>query len=165
MAFFRKCAGIVVFNADKKVLLCARNDSRSEQWQFPQGGIMKKEGLLDAALRELKEETSISSVKPVKTLDTGFRYEFPRSVKTKFQRRGIDTVGQEMYWSLLYFYGDEKEINLKTKQPEFKAWEWVEIDQALLRIVYFKKDVYQKAVEIFKPLIEDYAGSLTPNAR
>ncbi len=156
MSYYRKCAGIIVFNRDKKVLVCARVGKRDNQWQFPQGGIMKKEESSAAAVRELYEETSIKSVKVVKTLTEPLRYDFPGSVRRQMLRRGIDSLGQDMFWSLLYFYGNDSEINVKTKQPEFKAWEWIDIDEAPARIVYFKKAVYQKAVEQLKPAMEGF---------
>ena len=156
MPYYRKCAGVVVFNRDKKVLVCARIGNRDNQWQFPQGGIMKKEKADMAAVRELFEETSIKSVKVVHTLDKPLRYSFPGSVRRRMLRRGIDSLGQDMFWSLLYFYGDDSEINVQTRQPEFKEWEWVDIDEAPARIVYFKKEVYQKVVELFKPVLESF---------
>lgn len=159
MSVYRKCAGAVVFNQEKKVLVCARSDKRSLQWQFPQGGIMKGETVAQAAVRELREETSVTSVKVVATLEKSVTYDFPGSVLRRFQARGIHSRGQEMFWSLLYFYGNESEIDLNTKQPEFKAWAWVDIDEAVRRIVYFKKDVYRYAVEQLKPLVESYKAS------
>lgn len=156
MSVYRKCAGAVVFNREKKVLVCARSDKRSLQWQFPQGGIMKGETVAQAAVRELREETSVKSVNVVATLDTPTAYDFPGSVFRRFQARGIHTRGQEMYWCLMYFFGSESEIDLDTDQPEFKAYEWVDIDEAVRRIVYFKKDVYRQAVQYFKPIMEDY---------
>ena len=156
MPYYRNCAGVIVFNRDKKVLVCARVGKRDNQWQFPQGGIMKKEQAAAAAVRELYEETSIKSVKVVKTLNEPLRYDFPGSVRRKMLRRGIDSLGQDMFWSLLYFYGDDSEINVKTKQPEFKAWKWTDIDEAPELIVYFKKEVYQKAVSALKPVMENF---------
>lgn len=156
MPYYRNCAGVIVFNRDKKVLVCARVGKRDNQWQFPQGGIMKKEQAAAAAVRELYEETSIKSVKVIKTLNEPLRYDFPGSVRRKMLRRGIDSLGQDMFWSLLYFYGDDSEINVKTKQPEFKAWKWTDIDEAPELIVYFKKEVYQKAVSALKPVMENF---------
>lgn len=156
MSYYRKCAGIIVFNSDKKVLVCARKGCRTDQWQFPQGGIMKKEFASDAAIRELKEETSITSVKLIKTLDKPMRYNFPGRIRRQMLRRGIDSLGQDMYWSLLYFFGSDSEININTEQPEFRAFEWVEPEEAVRRIIVFKKSVYAEAVKIFQPLIRAF---------
>lgn len=157
MSYYRKCAGIIVFNQDKKVLVCERIGSRRNQWQFPQGGIMRKEAAEKAAIRELKEETSITSVRAVQCLDEPLRYDFPNPVRRGLKKRGINSFGQDMYWTLLYFYGTNSEINVATKEPEFRAWEWVEPDEAAERIVHFKKEVYVKAVAYFKPFIDTYS--------
>ena len=113
MGTYRKCAGIVVFNKNKKVLV-----------------------------RELKEETSIVSVKHVTTLDKPLRYNYPDDVLAS----GRKHIGQEMYWSLMFFYGDDDEINLNTQEPEFKAFEWIDSEESLNRIIPFKKDVYKKVI-------------------
>ena len=81
MKIYRNCAGIIIFNTDKKVLVCARNDASDFNWQFPQGGIENNEKPSQAALRELKEETSITSVKPVKCLNTAIMF---LSLSTRF---------------------------------------------------------------------------------
>ena len=52
---YRPNAGIVVFRKDKKVLVCARADRQTNNWQFPQGGIDKGETPAEAAVRELSE--------------------------------------------------------------------------------------------------------------
>ena len=147
---YRKCVGIVVFK-NKKVLLCERKDIPG-QWQFPQGGIEKGENFIDAALRELNEETSISSVVMIDYIPNPIRYNFPENIKNnakwKFQ-------GQEMQWVLLRFDGNDNEINLNTNEPEFRNWKWENIDEAPKKIVDFKKNVYQLVVTKFKPLVED----------
>ena len=115
---YRKCAGVIVFNKNKKVLVCARNDTKGTDWQFPQGGIEAGEQPHLAAMRELKEETSVVSVEFVKGLENPIRYDFPLEVKQKLQKRGIKSDGQEMYWSLLFFYGSDEEINLNTQEKK-----------------------------------------------
>ena len=156
MGSYRKCAGVMVFNAEKKVLVCARNDAKGFNWQFPQGGIEYDENPAEAALRELKEETSICSVKCVKTLSSAIRYDFPDYVLEQASGIGKKYQGQDVYWSLLYFFGSDDEINLNTKEPEFKAYEWIDPQEAVNRIIDFKKDMYEKLVTKMSPLIFDY---------
>ena len=152
---YRPNAGIVVFNREGKVLLCQRKDVKNA-WQFPQGGIEPRETPKKAALRELKEETSITSVKWVTTIEQPVRYDFPPEVMSQLRRRGILHVGQEMYWTLAYFYGNETEINLCTDEPEFSSFRWSTFAEACELIVDFKKEAYRYAAENLQKLIEDY---------
>lgn len=146
---YRCCVGTVVFYKGK-VLLCERLDTPGA-WQFPQGGAEPGEDTETTARRELREETSIISVKTEAVIDTPLRYDFPPEVKKKSKWQ---YAGQEMRWVLFRFCGDEKEINLATENPEFSRYAWEDIDEAVKRIVDFKKNVYTEAVRIFKPLVE-----------
>lgn len=146
---YRRCVGTVVFYKGK-VLLCERLDTPGA-WQFPQGGAEPGEDTETTARRELREETSIISVKTEVVIDTPLRYDFPPEVKKKSKWQ---YAGQEMRWVLFRFCGDEKEINLATENPEFSRYAWEDIDEAVKRIVDFKKNVYTEAVKIFKPLVE-----------
>lgn len=155
---FRKNVGIVVFNRDKKVLMCARADHAGFEWQFPQGGIDAGEDIIHAAHRELQEETGITSVRLANTIDEGIRYYFPPEVRKRFNKNGNRNVGQEQYWVLFYFYGDDSEIDFCTypEEIEFKAYEWTDIEEAPERIITFKKKVYKTVAETFAPIIRDY---------
>jgi putative (di)nucleoside polyphosphate hydrolase len=152
---FRPNAGIVVFNSAGKVLLCERSDEEGA-WQFPQGGIEIGETPLQAAQRELWEETSLKNVVPVKTLTEPAPYRFPPDVLVLTQSRGWHYVGQKMYWSLFYFAGDENEINLNIEGKEFRAWQWGTLEQAYDLIVDFKKPAYAFALREFAPLIPQW---------
>lgn len=140
---YRKNVGIVVFNRNKQVLWCERKDI-SGQWQFPQGGIEDNETFTEAAFRELKEETSITSVEVAAVIDPPLAYDFPPAIAHKFKKRG-----QAMNWVLFRFTGKDEEINLQTAEPEFVNWKWVDIDITPSEIVQFKKDVYKKMVADF----------------
>lgn len=152
---YRRNAGIVVFNRHGKVLLCKRNDV-ADSWQFPQGGIEKDETPSEAALRELKEETSLENVKLVCTLQQPVRYRFPERILASMRARGFNNVGQEMYWSLCFFNGSDNEINLNTAEPEFSAFRWMSFDEVYELIVDFKKEAYAKARTSFQKIIENY---------
>lgn len=153
--WFRRNAGIVVFRKDKKVLLCLRNDMKNS-WQFPQGGIENGETPEQAATRELQEETSLSGLKRIATLQEAARYRFPQEVIDSMQKRGFTNSGQDMYWTLFYFSGSDDEINLNTEAPEFSSYKWGTLEEAVDLSVDFKKPAYNKMYQAFKPLIDNY---------
>lgn len=153
--WFRRNAGIVVFRADKKVLLCQRNDMENS-WQFPQGGIEDGESPEQAAERELQEETSLKGLKRISTLTQPARYRFPEKVMASLQKRGITNAGQDMFWSLFYFCGRDEDICLNTETPEFKAFKWGTLEEAYALAVDFKKPAYAVVLKAFGPIIENY---------
>ena len=155
MVEYRPNAGIVVFNREGKVLLCRRK-GWANAWRFPQGGINEGETPAEAAVRELKEETSLSGLKLIKTLEMGVCYDFPPETAKRLNYDGKQYIGQEMFWSLFFFDGDDSEINLATEEPEFDAFRWVDFADAVAQIVEFKKESYQTALREFEKLIENY---------
>jgi putative (di)nucleoside polyphosphate hydrolase len=158
MAEYRLNAGIVVFNKQGKVLICRRK-GWSDAWQFPQGGIDEGETAKEAAIRELREETSLTGLKLIKTLEFGVRYDFPPEIAKKLNYGGKSYAGQEVYWSLFYFAGDDSEINLNTKDKEFSDYKWGSLQQAYDIIVDFKKPAYAQMIKTFSPLIEKYLNT------
>lgn len=156
MALYRECASIVLFNDEGKVLLCARADQKDFEWQFAQGGIEKGETAEDAALRELKEETSVTSAEIILSLSEPISYDFPPDIIRKFALNGCKFVGQNIHFVLAHFKGDDSEINLATETPEFKAYRWANIEEAPKGIIYFKRETYLKACAIFAPYIDAY---------
>ena len=137
----RKGVGIVLINSENKVFVAKRIDNPKNFWQMPQGGVDNNEDFLSAALRELKEETSIDKVKLIQELDGMTTYELPDNLlgliwKGKYR-------GQKQKWFLMRFIGNENEINLKTKNPEFLEWRWIEIDEITKFVVDFKFEIYR----------------------
>lgn len=153
---YRPCAGAVVFNKKGQVLLGARKESTTDDWQFPQGGIEKNESPIMAAKRELFEEMNVSSVELIAIDKEPMIYEFPDNVKNKFKKKGIYFDGQEIYFALFFFTGSDEEISVKTKTPEFKKYAWKDLNFAVNSVIDFKKDVYKNLAKNFIPLIEQY---------
>ncbi len=143
--------GIVVLNKNNKVFVAKRIDNPKNFWQMPQGGVDKGEDFLQAAFRELKEETSIKSVELIKELDGTTTYDLPDRLlgiiwKGKYK-------GQKQKWFLMRFIGDESEININTSNPEFLDWRWVELDSITDDVVDFKHHVYKELKEKIKKII------------
>lgn len=158
---FRPCAGAIVFNSEGLLLLGNRIETKEDAWQFPQGGIEAGESPAFAARRELYEETSLKNVSFVFCEDKPTRYEFSDEIKENFKKRGIVSDGQEIYFSLFYFCGDETEIDVNTMVPEFKQYAWKSFDFAVENIIDFKKEVYAAAEKKFMPLIRQYLDKLS----
>lgn len=147
----RSGVGIIVLNKDNKVFVAKRIDNPKNLWQMPQGGVDDGEDFLKAAYRELKEETSIKSVELIKELDGMTTYELPDHLlgiiwKGKYK-------GQKQKWFLMRFTGTEQEINIKTKNPEFLDWKWIELDQITETVVSFKLHIYIELKEKVKKII------------
>jgi len=144
--------GAVVINKENKIFVGRRRDQPdSDKWQMPQGGVNDGEDLLSAMKRELKEETSIKSVKILKELDEWTEYELPNYLLGKIWKGKYR--GQKQKWFILKFMGTDNEINLKTYHPEFIEWKWVNPESLPKIIVDFKKKLYENLLLKIKPFI------------
>ena len=138
----RSGVGIVVLNQKNKIFVAKRIDNPKNFWQMPQGGIDEGEDFLSAAYRELKEETNITKVELIKELDGFTTYELPDHLlgiiwKGKFK-------GQKQKWFIVKFTGEDTEININTKHPEFLDWQWLDSKKITETVVDFKLHVYQQ---------------------
>ena len=148
----RNGVGVIVLNNENKVFVGKRKDNPVDKWQMPQGGVDIGESYLSAMKRELYEETSIKSIEILREVDGFFEYELPKNLvgiiwKGKFR-------GQKQKWFITRFIGNENEINLRTRNPEFIEWKWIIPDELPKTIVDFKRKMYVELLEILKDFID-----------
>ena len=137
----RSGVGIILLNRENKIFVAKRIDNPKNFWQMPQGGVDEGEDYYEAALRELKEETSIVSVELIKEIDKKLTYILPNHLigiiwKGRFK-------GQIQKWFVMRFVGNDSEINIHTKKPEFLDWKWIDLKDLTKIAVSFKLDVYK----------------------
>jgi putative (di)nucleoside polyphosphate hydrolase len=154
----RPNVGIVLFRRDGKVWLGRRAKTPGPcNWQFPQGGIDAGEEELVAALRELREETGVTSVRLLGRTRDWVGYEFP--AEHQGSKVGKGWRGQKQVWFAFAFEGRDAEIDLTAHgDVEFDAWRWAELDEALEQVIAFKRDVYRQVIDAFRPLAAQASG-------
>jgi putative (di)nucleoside polyphosphate hydrolase len=155
---YRPCVGLALFNPAGLVFVGRRaNRSLREhtapghEWQMPQGGIDAGEQPIEAAYRELREETNVSSVSLLAEAPDWLSYDLPREIGREAWRGKYR--GQSQKWFAFRFDGDESEIDILNPggghKPEFDAWRWVPLAETAELIIPFKRDVYREVVRLF----------------
>ncbi len=153
---YRPCAGLMVLNRAGLAFIGRRIDGpehvdSTHVWQLPQGGIDPGEDPQRAALRELHEETNISSVERLGEIAEWLNYDIPPAI-AGYAWNG-KYRGQTQKWFALRFTGAESEIDIEHPaggyQPEFVEWRWEKLQNLPALVVPFKRKVYERVVAEF----------------
>jgi putative (di)nucleoside polyphosphate hydrolase len=154
---YRPCVGIMIVNRDGKVWIGRRAGSPADAegpdtwWQMPQGGIDAGEDIEKAALRELAEETGVTSAHIIARTEGYHLYDLPASLQGKAW--GGRYRGQAQWWVVVRFTGEDGEIDLEPPghQVEFDRWEWTPLETLIDRVVPFKRAVYAAVIAELGP--------------
>jgi putative (di)nucleoside polyphosphate hydrolase len=161
---YRSCAGMALFNRDGKVWIGRRaecvDDAEPHAWQMPQGGIDRNEEPVEAAIRELYEETNITSISLLTAVPDWVQYDLPdevlgRALKGKYR-------GQRQKWFAALFEGEEDEIDIHAPgggkhEAEFETWRWEALENLPDIVVPFKRAVYVEIVASLRDIPEKLA--------
>ena len=139
MRTYRPCVGIALFDDAGHVFVGERIQQR-DSWQMPQGGIDKGETPLEAARRELKEETGVSRATLLAQTLGWLHYEIP---STKGKHRG-----QKQVW-FAFRVQDKSEINVAQQHAEFRSFKFIPLVKTIDSIVGFKREVYRQVHTLF----------------
>jgi len=162
---YRPCVGLMVINPNGRVWVGRRPDANDSPegagswWQMPQGGIDPGETPLEAAHRELWEETGITKAAILAESPEWYTYDLPSYLHGKVW--GGKYRGQRQKWFLMRFDGGDHEVNITPDDAdkiEFDQWRWADIGEVVGLIVPFKREVYAQVVEAFTPLVEKVAA-------
>ncbi|MFS2316662.1 RNA pyrophosphohydrolase [Maricaulis sp. D1M11] len=155
LSLYRPNAGIALFNAEGKVWLGRRNLAEPPwQWQLPQGGMDEGEDPLDAAQRELFEETGIRSdkVRLLGSINEWLTYDYPPEVRDDPRFHKKRHLGQKQRWFAFEFLGMDSDFDLEAHgEIEFDTWRWAELSDLPNLIIPWKRPVYAAVVEAFTP--------------
>lgn len=148
---YRRNVGIMLLNSQNWIFVGQRRDMPSAAWQMPQGGIDKGESPRQAALRELEEEAGTDKATILAESAGWLTYDLPEELRQKLWRGRWR--GQSQKWFVMRFTGQDDDININTKHPEFSHWQWAPADRIVDMIVPFKRDLYQAVLGEFAELL------------
>ncbi|MGE0659137.1 MAG: RNA pyrophosphohydrolase [Reyranellaceae bacterium] len=150
---YRHNVGIMLLDRHSRIFVGQRRDMPSPAWQMPQGGIDKGETPPEAAMRELEEEVGTAKAVIVAESAGWLTYDLPPELRRKLWRGRWK--GQSQKWFAMRFTGQDDDINIATKHPEFSRWQWAAADSIVSLIVPFKRDLYRAVLEEFAPVLAE----------
>ncbi|WEK44957.1 MAG: RNA pyrophosphohydrolase [Candidatus Sphingomonas colombiensis] len=146
---YRPCAGAMMINHAGQVFVGQRLDTTLEAWQMPQGGIDPGEDARAAAIRELGEETGVAPehLEFIAAAPEELTYDLPPELIGKVWKGRYR--GQRQHWFLFRFTGADRDIDIRTAHPEFRAWRWADPADLPEIIVPFKRALYEQVLAAF----------------
>lgn len=132
-----KSAGAVIFRRSDDKILYLLIQYGLGHWEFPRGLLEVGEGWLQAAEREIKEETGLKDIKFVSDFKASSKFFYKKEGKTVFK-------------IVTYFLAETEEEKIKLSF-EHKDYKWLEYSEALNLLTYKEsKEILKRAEEFLK---------------
>lgn len=140
---FRAGVVIVVRHPDLHRILVLERVDAPGNWQLPQGGLNLGESPIEAAWRELLEETGLGVEHVVARAEypDWVAYEWPDDIKASHDGKRI---GQVQKWLMFDALADDCEPT--PDGSEFVAWQWVSPDWATNHVPAWRRGAYERVL-------------------
>lgn len=149
---FRLNVGIVLVN-QRGHLFWGRRVGH-DTWQFPQGGVNPGEAVEEALYREIREEVGLlpEDVALLGSTRSWLKYRLPKQYVRQYSKPLV--IGQKQKWFMLQLIASEQKIKLNVSAtPEFDSWRWVDYWYPPKHVIYFKQQIYQRALKELHHLV------------
>ena len=128
-------AGGVVINQQGMILVV---NQRGTTWSLPKGHIDPGEEPIEAAIREIREESGISKVEYSKTLGAYGRYKI-----------GLNTPEDRQEWKVLLFFLFKTQQNeLSPEDPHNPQARWVHPDEVEGLLTHPKDKAFYESIRV-----------------
>jgi N-acetylglucosaminyldiphosphoundecaprenol N-acetyl-beta-D-mannosaminyltransferase len=134
---YRPNVSVTIINKDNKVFVGRKypgvpaNGQRDIErlknyWQLPQGGIDEGEEVVEAAMREVEEETGLKDLRLIKVSEKRLAYDW-RNAHRPLLFNKMKFRGQEQQFVYFRFHGSDEQIKLDSH--ELIDYKWIEPDE------------------------------------
>ena len=146
---FRAGVAVIVRRENGDIMAFERKDTPGA-WQVPQGGLDVGEEPVEAAWRELREETGLGpdEVRLVLELPEWIAYEWPLDIRLR-THDGEKRRGQIQKWFLFGVLHDD--VTPRPDDHEFVAWRWIDPHHLVAHVIEFRRAAYARAFSRILP--------------
>lgn len=120
---YRKKVRAIIVNSKSEFLLIRPHGYKEDTWTFVGGGVEEGENVLEAVLREIREEIGVDQTQSIEQSTIDHRFEFSDAIKSK---RGLDYDGQA---ATIFFVKIDHSMKISLQNDEIAAFTWARLSE------------------------------------